>query len=79
MYGLMIGTLLSGSFAVEVITAWPGLGSLMLQALRARDVYLVAGCAGAGAVFLALGTTASDVALALVDPRAHDRGSEAAA
>jgi peptide/nickel transport system permease protein len=79
MYGLMIGTLLSGSFAVEVITAWPGLGSLMLQALRARDVYLVAGCAGAGALFLALGTMASDVALALVDPRAHDRGSEAAA
>ena len=54
---------------VEVITAWPGLGSLMLEALRARDVYLVAGCAGAGAVFLACGTLLSDVALALVDPR----------
>ena len=65
-----IGTVLSGSFAVEVITAWPGLGALMLQALRARDIYLVAGCAGAGALFLALGTLASDVALALVDPRA---------
>ena len=76
MYGLMIGTLLSGSFAVEVITAWPGLGSLMLQALRARDVYLVAGCAGAGALFLALGTMASDLALALVDPRASERGAD---
>src|SRR5262249_57764645 len=75
MYGLMIGTLLSGSFAVEVITAWPGLGSLMLQALRARDIYLVAGCAGAGALFLALGTMASDVALAIVDPRAPPRVS----
>ena len=51
-----IGTLLSGSFVVEVITAWPGLGRLMLDALRARDVYLVAGCAGAGAIFLAGGT-----------------------
>src|SRR5262249_31433263 len=79
MYGLMIGTLLSGSFAVEVITAWPGLGTLMLQALRARDIYLVAGCAGAGAVFLALGTMTSDVGLALVDPRASERGSEAEA
>ena len=47
-----------------MITAWPGLGSLMLEALRARDVYLVAGCAGAGAVFLACGTLLSDVALA---------------
>jgi len=79
MYGLMIGTLLSGSFAVEVITAWPGLGSLMLQALRARDIYLVAGCAGAGALFLALGTMASDVALAMVDPRASERESHAEA
>jgi peptide/nickel transport system permease protein len=69
VYGLIIGTLLSGSFAVEVITAWPGLGNLMLNALRARDVYLVAGCAGAGAVFLAFGTFISDLALALVDPR----------
>jgi len=72
IYGLAIGTLLSGSFAVEVITSWPGLGNLMLQALRARDVYLVAGCAGAGALFLACGTLVSDVALALVDPRARE-------
>jgi peptide/nickel transport system permease protein len=72
IYGLVVGSLLSGSFAVEVITAWPGLGSLMLQALRTRDVYLVAGCAGAGALFLACGTLISDLALAAVDPRARD-------
>ena len=72
LYGLVIGTLLSGSFAVEVITAWPGLGRLMLDALRARDVYLVAGCAAAGSLFLAAGTLMSDAALALVDPSARD-------
>src|SRR5262245_51407539 len=72
VYGLVVGTLLSGSFAVEVITAWPGLGRLMLDALRARDVYLVAGCAAAASVFLAAGTLFSDLALALVDPRASE-------
>ena len=72
IYGLIIGTLLSGSFAVEVITAWPGLGRLMLDALRARDIFLVAGCAGAGAIFLAFGTLLSDIALAVVDPRARE-------
>jgi peptide/nickel transport system permease protein len=77
VYGLMVGTLLSGSFVVEVITAWPGLGKLMLDALRARDVYLVAGCAGAGAAFLAVGTLLSDVALALIDPRVSERAQEA--
>jgi len=69
IYGLVVGTLLSGSFAVETVTAWPGLGQLMLGALRSRDVYLVAGCAAAGSIFLALGTLMSDAALALVDPR----------
>jgi len=70
IYGLVVGTLLSGSFAVETVTAWPGLGQLMLGALRARDVYLVAGCAAAGSIFLAVGTLMSDAALAMVDPRA---------
>jgi len=76
IYGLVIGSLLSGSFVVEVITAWPGLGSLMLQALRTRDVFLVAGCAGAGALFLACGTLVSDVALAALDPRASESRAE---
>ena len=72
MYGLVVGTLLSGSFVVEVITAWPGLGRLMLDALRARDLYLVAGCAGTGALFIAAASLVSDAALALVDPRVAD-------
>jgi ABC-type dipeptide/oligopeptide/nickel transport system permease component len=44
----------------------------MLEALRARDLYLVAGCAGTGAVFIAAGSLLSDAALALVDPRVAD-------
>jgi peptide/nickel transport system permease protein len=71
VYGLMIGTLFSGSFAVEVITAWPGLGRLMFDALRGRDLYLVAGCAATGAFFLAVGMLIADVLLAAVDPRAR--------
>jgi peptide/nickel transport system permease protein len=54
---------------VEVVTAWPGLGLLMYDGLRARDLYLVAGCAAAGAGSLALGTFLSDLALAWLDPR----------
>lgn len=72
VYGLVVAALLSGSFAVETVTSWPGLGQLMLNALRARDLYLVAGCAAAGSLFLAFGTLCSDVALALVDPRAGE-------
>jgi peptide/nickel transport system permease protein len=72
LYGLVAGTLLSGSFAVEVITSWPGLGRLMLEALRSRDVYLVAGCGAAASMFLAIGALVSDAALVLVDPRTRE-------
>jgi peptide/nickel transport system permease protein len=71
LYGVMIGTLFSGSFIVEVITAWPGLGRLMFEALRARDLHLVAGCAATGALFLAIGTFIADLLLVVADPRAR--------
>jgi peptide/nickel transport system permease protein len=72
VYGLMIGALLSGSFVVEFVTAWPGLGQLMYRALLARDIYLVAGCAAMGACLLALGTLAGDLLLAASDPRVRE-------
>jgi peptide/nickel transport system permease protein len=72
VYGLAIGALLSGSFVVEYVTAWPGLGRLMYEALRARDIYLVAGCAAVGGLFLALGSIIGDLLLAAADPRVRD-------
>jgi peptide/nickel transport system permease protein len=71
-YGLAIGALLSGSFVVEYVTAWPGLGRLMYEALRARDIYLVAGCAAMGGVFLALGSVVADLLLFAADPRVRE-------
>jgi hypothetical protein len=71
LYGVMIGTLFSGSFVVEVVTAWPGLGRLMVDALRARDIYLVAGAAAAGAACLAAGTFLADIVHARADERGY--------
>ena len=76
IYGIVIGAVLSGSFVVEYVTAWPGLGRTMYEALRARDIYLVAGCAAMGASFLALGTLAGDLLLAAVDPRVREGVTE---
>lgn len=72
LYGLMIGTLFSGSFVVEVVTAWPGLGRLIVDAIRARDLDLVAGTAAAGAVCLALATLVGDLVHASLDPRIRE-------
>ncbi|MFI5077656.1 MAG: ABC transporter permease subunit, partial [Vicinamibacteria bacterium] len=67
--GLAAGTLLSGSLAVELVSAWPGLGRLMFEALATRDVPLAAGCGAAAAVFLAVWTTLGDVLAWWLDPR----------
>lgn len=67
--GLAAGTLLSGSLAVELVTAWPGLGRLMFEALAARDVPLAAGCSAAAAAFLAVWTTLGDALTWWLDPR----------
>lgn len=72
VYGIVIGTVLSGSFVVEYVTSWPGLGLMMYNALRARDIYLVAGCAAMGASLLAAGTLIGDVMLAASDPRVRE-------
>jgi len=72
IYGIVIGTLFGGSLVVEMVTAWPGLGRLMYDALRGRDIDLVAGCALAGAVFLAAGNLIADLLRAVVDPRARE-------
>lgn len=69
IYGIVVGSVLSGSFIVEIVMSWQGLGDLMFQALQARDLYLVAGCAAAGSIGLAFGILLSDLALAAVDPR----------
>lgn len=69
IFGIVIGSVFSGSLAVEWATSWPGLGRLMYEAVATRDVFLVAGCAFAGAAMIALGNVVADLTRALVDPR----------
>lgn len=69
VYGVMIGALISGSFIVEYVMSWPGLGRLMYDGLIARDANLVAACAAMGAAFLAIGIVMADAALVAADPR----------
>ncbi len=39
--GLQFGAMLGGTIVVETVFAWPGLGSLMLQAIRASDLPII--------------------------------------
>jgi peptide/nickel transport system permease protein len=72
VFGIVIGSLFSGSLAVEFVTSWPGLGRLMYDAVRAGDVQLVAGCVFVGGVCLAAGNLVADGLRAWVDPRVRE-------
>jgi peptide/nickel transport system permease protein len=69
VYGFAAASLLSGSFVVEAVTDWPGLGLLVADGMRARDLYLIAGCAAAGTAVLTLVMLITDVAQLWLDPR----------
>lgn len=67
--GFQLGNVMSGAALVEIVVAWPGLGSVLLQALLSQDLYLVVGSLIYGVVLLVIGNLLADIALALVDPR----------
>ena len=67
--GYELGNLLGGAALVEAVMNLQGLGTLMLEAVRSLDVYLVMGSVLMGSLLLLLGNLLADLALTLVDPR----------
>jgi peptide/nickel transport system permease protein len=69
LFGLSLAGLLSGSLIVEVVMGWPGLGPLLLEAILARDVYVVIGATMCSAVLLLFAGAVADFLLHVADPR----------
>ncbi|HEY8424749.1 MAG TPA: ABC transporter permease [Limnochordales bacterium] len=69
LFGFELGGLLSGAALTEIITSWPGLGQLILEAVQSQDYYLVMGSVTIGGVMLVLGNLIADILLAWADPR----------
>jgi peptide/nickel transport system permease protein len=69
LFGLSVAGLLSTSLLVEVVMSWPGLGPLLLEAILARDFYLVLGPVLASTLLLVGGNLLADALLLAADPR----------
>lgn len=69
LFGLSLAGLLSMSLLVEIVMSWPGLGPLLLEAILARDFYLVLGLVLASTVLLLGGNMLADALLLAADPR----------
>jgi peptide/nickel transport system permease protein len=76
-FGFSLAGLLSGSLLVEVVTGWPGLGPLILDATLSRDLYLVIGGVMLSAVFMVGGNFVADLLLLGSDPRIRTGESDA--
>jgi peptide/nickel transport system permease protein len=67
--GVQAGYLLGGAVLTETVFAWPGVGSLMVQGILARDFPLVQGCVLVVALSFVLVNLAVDLLYGWLDPR----------
>ena len=67
--GLQFGSLLTGAILTETIFGWPGLGRLLIQAIRLRDYPLVQGAVLLISVTYVAVNLVTDLVYAWVDPR----------
>ncbi|MFY9804233.1 MAG: ABC transporter permease [Candidatus Acidiferrales bacterium] len=69
LFGFSIATMLSAGLLVEVILSWPGIGPLLVDAILAKDVFVVVGTVMLSSVFLVAGNFLADMLLFVADPR----------
>jgi len=74
LFGFSLAYLLAGAVLTETVFAWPGMGRLTFDALINKDEPLVMASVVLVTVMLAFGSLASDVILAIIDPRIRLEG-----
>lgn len=72
--GMQAGALLSGAIVVESVFSWPGIGTLLVRAVRQRDFPMIQGTVLLMASLYLLLNLLVDLSYPLLDPRiGHDR------
>ncbi|MCO5384144.1 MAG: ABC transporter permease [Methanosarcina barkeri] len=67
--GFQMGSLLGGTVVIEKIFAWPGIGSLLVDSISARDLPVVQGCVLAIVTMFLLVNFLVDILYTRLDPR----------
>jgi len=67
--GLQFGTLLGGAMLTETVFSWPGLGRLMVESIKSKDIPLVLGSVVFLAIMFSIVNLLVDLVYAFVDPR----------
>jgi peptide/nickel transport system permease protein len=73
LVGVQFGFLMGGSLVIESLFSWPGLGSLMIQAVRTVDFPVIQASVFVVAALVFGITALVDVILPMIDPRLRER------
>lgn len=69
MIGMQLGGLLGGAVITETVFAWPGVGSLLVEAIQSRDYPVVQACVLLVSLSYVLVNTLTDLVYSWIDPR----------
>ncbi len=72
--GMNMGWLFGGLIVVETLFAFPGMGSLLMTAIRTRDVPLIEACVLLITAIFAISTLVTDMLYGLLNPRIRYQG-----
>lgn len=69
MVGMNFGSLITGSFIVESVFGWPGIGILCMNAINGRDFPMIMGITMLACIVLLTGNFLADILYGIADPR----------
>lgn len=69
LFGLQLGTMLAGSVVIESVFSWPGIGTLVFEAVLTRNFPLVMGVLLFGSILVVIANLAVDLIYMRLDPR----------
>jgi len=74
--GMNMGWLFGGLVVVETLFGFPGMGSLLMTAIKTRDVPLIEACVLLITIIYALSTMLTDILYSLLNPRIRHQGGQ---
>lgn len=72
LFGLSLGGIIGGTVIVETILGWPGIGSLVVTAVRTRDIPLVMGVVVVSSLAVWFGNAVAELLQMVNDRRLRD-------
>lgn len=69
LVGMNIGLVVCGSFIIESVFGWPGIGTLAMAAINARDYPVIMAYIMFSGLIIVIGNFIADILYAIADPR----------